>query len=239
MANGVRVRAWWVLIALGGRQGLSSVLTAGAPSDTAVLHLTGVLNPLSIEAHEASVAASVLVQALPNTISVQFELLPDRGIGVLPLDRFYRYLLQPEPRFDSDDGSRVFEQLVFSGLPSHPTLTLGAHVLGTWMVGAAGGAGGQDLDNLVLGKAAMSGPVEVTIALENLVVEGDGGPDSTGTQLYLGVDKEEHSSDTVVMATRNYFQLKASPGQFVIHAAPPAVLEKGPKGVILDSWRGV
>ena len=43
---------------------------------------------------------------------------------------------------------------------------------------------------------------------------------------------------TVVMATRSYFQLKALPGVFFIHAAEPAKLTNvdGRKTVVVDSW---
>jgi hypothetical protein len=252
-------------------QGLSSQINTGAAPETAAVQLSGVLNPLSVEAHEAAAAATVLIEALPKMVSVRLALQPDRGIGVLPLDRYYRYLLHARPHFD-DSGARLADAVVFQGLPAHPTLTLGLHALGSWLTSSASTPGAHDLDNLVLGSTVLT-PADGTqlraaVNLENLVIEGDCGEESAGTQLYLGSGKEKRvvsilalvctahpvpsrrasllshrwcpcmrrQEGTVVMATRSYFQLKALPGVFFIHAAEPAKLTNVRKTVVVDSW---
>ena len=67
-----------------------------APTDKRpLIEITVVTNPLSIEAHEAAVVAQALLgSSLSEVLSVRMVLNPDTGIGRMPLDRYYRYILQ-------------------------------------------------------------------------------------------------------------------------------------------------
>eukprot|EP01043_Picozoa_sp_COSAG02_P076444 COSAG02_NODE_16243_length_1100_cov_1.336663_1_plen_366_part_11 len=111
-----------------------------------MVDITIVTNPLSIEAHEAAVVAQALLgSSLGDVLAIKVVLHPDTGIGRMPLDRYYRYILHSKPHF-ADDGVRVTDMVDFKRLPTTIMLTLGLHSPAAWLVGLSESA--HDFDNL-------------------------------------------------------------------------------------------
>ena len=211
-----------------------------------LVDITVITNPLSIEAHEAAVVAQALLgSSMGDVLAVKIVLHPDTGIGRMPLDRYYRYMLRSAPHF-RPDGARATDIVAFKRLPLDLMLTLGLHSPAPWLVGLNESA--HDFDNLVLQQAAKSGgsePVRAVFTLDHLLCEGDAGYNSAGTQLYLGSEQDPRAQDTVVMGQLNYFQLKASPGVWWMHAGDSGEIMARNSGegsglikVTVDSWRG-
>eukprot|EP01043_Picozoa_sp_COSAG02_P042101 COSAG02_NODE_3549_length_6580_cov_7.819883_2_plen_1698_part_00 len=211
-----------------------------------LIEITVVTNPLSIEAHEAAVVAQTLLgSSLGHVLAVKVVLHPDTGIGRMSLDRYYRYILHSKPQF-AEDGVRVTDIVSFKRLPDTLMLTLGLHSPAAWLVGLSESA--HDFDNLVLkhaGNYRGSEPIKAVFTLDHLLCEGNAGYNSAGTQLYLGSEQDPRAQDTVVMQNHNYFQLKASPGVWWMHAGDSRKImarnsgkESGLIKVTVDSWRG-
>ena len=225
---------------------VDATVNIGPTDKRPLIEITVVTNPLSIEAHEAAVVAQALLgSSLSEVLSVRMVLHPDTGIGRMPLDRYYRYILQSKPSF-GEDGARQTDMITFNRLPTTLMLTLGVHSPAAWLVGLSESA--HDLDNLVLKQAAREGGGDVRAAftLEHLLVEGNAGYNSAGTQLYLGSEQDPMAQDTVVMSNWHYFQLKASPGVWWMHGGDSVAIVSGDSSadkdamlkVTVDSWRG-
>ena len=135
----------------------------------------------------------------------------------MPVKTFFRYVLDPELKFDTED-QLVKRLAVFSSMPQSALFTLGMVTPENWLVEAI--ASPYDLDNIHLEEADSN--VWADFKLESLLLEGhcfeqSSGNPPRGLQFVLaprvedGVYKDS-VGDTIVMANLGYFQLKAKPG---------------------------
>lgn len=136
----------------------------------------------------------------------------------MPLKLFYRFVLDQEPRFDFSTGSIINPVAMFKSMPKSPLFTLGMAVPENWMVEAVDAI--YDLDNIHLAQVD-SNIVGAVFELEHLLVEGhcfeqSSGSPPRGLQFTLGTKTIPTMYDTIVMANLGYFQLKASPGIWLL-----------------------
>ncbi|MBE3043789.1 hypothetical protein IMZ48_14690 [Candidatus Bathyarchaeota archaeon] len=191
-----------------------SAIEVGDP-DSASVHLVALLDPASEQGQRWAPILKVISQL--DGVHIKLFLNPSERIQELPIKRFYRYVLAPEPTFD-EAGSVQSLSATFKGLPSEALLTLGMDVPPAWLVTAKDSA--QDPDNIKL--SLVKGNVEAEYQLRNILIEGHSrqvnkGTPPRGAQLVLGTDKDPHVSDTLIMANLGYFQFKANPGFYNIH----------------------
>ncbi|VDN44466.1 unnamed protein product [Gongylonema pulchrum] len=143
---------------------------------------------------------------------------PKSKLSELPLKRFYRLVLQPSVMFD--DSGRISDSAYeahFTALPSKQLLTLTVVPPDAWMVQSVYAV--YDLDNIKLENVA--GNVIARYELEHILLEGHCFDDMTGSpprglQFTLGTQTNPTRYDTIVMANLGYFQLKASPGAWIL-----------------------
>jgi len=143
---------------------------------------------------------------------------PKSDYGELPLQRYYRYVFQPEVSFDG--GYRTRSEANFQSLPATTVLTLGVvDTPGLWLVESKSAA--YDLDNLRF-KDVTQDSVRVKFLLQSLLFQGqcfaDGSP-GAGLQLWLANESTERVTDTVVMQNLGYFQLQANVGLWKVRMA--------------------
>lgn len=86
----------------------------------------------------------------------------------LPLKNFYRFVIEPELRFNADGKLSDGPIAKFVGLPVNSLLTQNLHVPENWLVEVVRSI--YDLDNLKL--ADINGPVHSEYELEHLLLEG-------------------------------------------------------------------
>ncbi|KAL1967613.1 hypothetical protein VTN77DRAFT_3128 [Rasamsonia byssochlamydoides] len=155
-------------------------------------------------------------------VNVKIFLNPRDRIQELPIKRFYRHVLEPEPSFD-EEGSLIRPGASFSGLPKEALLNLGMDVPPSWLVAPKESI--HDLDNIKLSSLKEGTNIDAIYALEHILIEGHS-RDTTinspprGVQLILGTDKDPHFADTIIMANLGYFQFKAQPGFWKIELKP-------------------
>lgn len=194
-------------------EGKHTAIEVGDP-ETATVHLVALLDPASEQGQRWAPILKVISQL--DGVYIKLFLNPSERLQELPIKRFYRYALAPEPAFD-DEGSVQALGATFKGLPSEALLTLGMDVPPAWLVAAKNSA--QDPDNIKL--SLVKGNVEAEYQLRNILIEGHSrlvgkGQSPRGVQLVLGTNKDPHVSDTLVMANLGYFQFKANPGFYNI-----------------------
>lgn len=180
---------------------------------TASIHFVAVLNPASEQGQKWAPILKVLSEL--DGVYMRIFLNPRERMDELPVKRFYRYVLDSSPSFDSE-GKVQSLGASFRGIPSEALLNLGMDVQPAWLVAAKDSV--HDLDNLKL--SSINTDVEATYELENILIEGHS-RDSTGTpprgvQLLLGTESDPHFADTIIMANIGYFQFKANPGYYNI-----------------------
>ncbi len=135
-----------------------------------------------------------------------------------PLKSFYRYVLESEIRFGGD-VSRIIKPLAyFHNMPQTPILTMNIHSPESWMVEVVNSP--YDLDNICLKDIENDGAYG-EFELEHLIIEGHAydvvsGQSPRGLQFNLGTSANPVMYDTIVMANLGYFQLKASPGMWIL-----------------------
>lgn len=190
-----------------------TAIEVGDP-DSASIHLVGLINPVSEQGQRWAPILKVLSEL--DGVYLKLFLNPLDTINELPVKRFYRYVLESEPRFD-DAGKVRALGATFKGLPSEALLTAGMNIPPSWLVAAKSSV--HDLDNIKL--SSVRGDVEATYELENILIEGHsregrGGQAPRGAQLVLGTQKDAHFADTIIMANLGYFQFKANPGFYNI-----------------------
>lgn len=103
-------------------------------------------------------------------------------------------------------------------MPQSPILTMNIHSPESWMVEAVHSP--YDLDNICL-KDIDSDGAYGEFELEYLIIEGHAfdilsGQSPRGLQFILGTESKPDMYDTIVMANLGYFQLKASPGIWML-----------------------
>ncbi|KAI9199320.1 UDP-glucose:glycoprotein glucosyltransferase-domain-containing protein [Polychytrium aggregatum] len=178
-------------------------------ADSASIHIIAVLDPVSKEAQKVSSILSVLSKL--GGIHIKVRMNPQLKLVDVPLIRFYRYVLSPEPAFD-DSGAVARVSAEFFNMPVDPLLTLGMDVPGAWLVTAVESV--HDLDNIKLSKASS---VEATFELAHILTEGHareipGNRPPRGLQFILGTESSPAMVDTITMANLGYLQFKANPG---------------------------
>ncbi|KKY29165.1 putative udp-glucose:glycoprotein [Phaeomoniella chlamydospora] len=147
---------------------------------------------------------------------------PRERIQELSIKRFYRQVLDSQPRFDSN-GKLQRPQAVFTGIPEAVLLNLGMDVPPTWLV--APKTSTYDLDNIKLNSVAAGQNIDAVYELKNVLIEGHSRDTTTGqpprgVQLLLGTESNPHYTDTIIMANLGYFQFKANPGIWQISLQP-------------------
>ena len=155
-------------------------------------------------------------------VDLKIFLNPRERIQELSIKRFYRQVLDSEPRFE-EDGSLRRPEATFSGMPEAALLNLGIHVPPSWLV--APKICTYDLDNIKLNSMPQDQNIDAIYELQHILVEGHSrdtltGQPPRGVQLQLGTESNPHFTDTIIMANLGYFQFKANPGFWHISLRP-------------------
>ncbi|OJJ51373.1 hypothetical protein ASPZODRAFT_148662 [Penicilliopsis zonata CBS 506.65] len=189
-------------------------------SEDPVINIVAAIDPTSEVAQRWLPILKVLSQLAG--VEVKISMNPKDEMHELPTKRFYRYVLDSEPSFDTK-GSLLKPQASFSGVPREALLTLGMDVPPSWLVAPKESL--HDLDNIKLSSVKGGLDVEALYSLEHILIEGHS-RDTTvksppsGVQLLLGTEENPHFADTIIMANLGYFQFKAQPGFWKINLKP-------------------
>lgn len=196
-----------------------SVITI-SNSDDPVINVAAVLDPAS----EAAQKWLPILKVFSELAGVQLKIMlnPKDNLKELPVKRFYRYILNSEPSFNSQ-GALSRPMATFTGIPMEALLTLGMDVPTSWLVAPQGSL--YDLDNIKLSSLKPGHNVDAIYALEHILIEGHSRDLTTkspprGVQLILGTEENPHFADTIIMANVGYFQFKAQPGLWTINLKP-------------------
>jgi UDP-glucose:glycoprotein glucosyltransferase len=157
-----------------------------------------------------------------NGVYLKLFLNPRERLQELPIKRFYRHVLESQPRFD-EQGALVDLGAKFEGLPKQALLNLALDVPPAWVVAPKDSY--HDLDNIKLSALKPGTDINAIYALEYILIEGHSRDTTTGqpprgVQLLLGTETNHHFADTLVMANVGYFQFKANPGYWNIRLKP-------------------
>lgn len=186
--------------------------SAGDPTNSAI-HLTALLNPASEQAQRWVPLLRTLAEL--DGVYLKIFMNPKQRLDELPVKRFFRFVLEPAPRFDENGMVRGLAA-EFRNVPSEALLTAGLNIPPAWLV--APKVSTYDLDNIKL--SSVKNDVIAIYELENILIEGHSreitGQAPRGAQLVLATEKEPHFSDTIIMANLGYFQFKANPGFYRI-----------------------
>lgn len=136
---------------------------------------------------------------------------------------FFKFLLQPKPKFEKSSGRRIPPALGFHLLPQSSVLTVSLEPPRAWFV--ASYSTNYDMDNVILDHLGdETKELHAEYELQNLIVEGtcmdENEEPPQGLKLILENDSGV-SVDTLVMANLGYFQLKVPrPGKWKLRLAP-------------------
>ncbi|KAE8144057.1 UDP-glucose:Glyco protein glucosyltransferase-domain-containing protein [Aspergillus pseudotamarii] len=196
-----------------------SVVTVSNSEDAAIT-IVASIDPTS----EVAQRWLPILKVLSELASVRLRLFLNarEEIQELPIKRFYRYVLDPEPSFASN-GAVLRPGASFSGVPVEALLTLGMDVPSSWLVAPKDSV--HDLDNIKLSTLKAGSNVDAIYALEHILIEGHSRDMTTktpprGVQLALGTQENPYFADTIIMANLGYFQFKAQPGLWQINLKP-------------------
>ncbi|KAE8373550.1 UDP-glucose:Glyco protein glucosyltransferase-domain-containing protein [Aspergillus bertholletiae] len=196
-----------------------SVLTVSNSEDAAIT-IVASIDPTS----EVAQRWLPILKVLSELASVRLRLFLNarEELQELPIKRFYRYVLDPEPSFASN-GAVSRPGASFSGVPVEALLTLGMDVPSSWLVAPKDSV--YDLDNIKLSSLKAGSDVDAIYALEHILIEGHSRDLTTktpprGVQLALGTQENPYFFDTIIMANLGYFQFKAQPGLWQINLKP-------------------
>ena len=201
-------------------RGAHSAITVSNAEDPTI-QAVAVIDPTSEMAQRTAPVLKVLSKL--GGVNVKIFLNPREQIKEIPIKRFYRYVLDPEPSFDSN-GDLLEPRALFTGLPVEALLTLGMDVPSPWLVAPKESV--HDLDNIKLSSLKEGNRnVDAVYVLEHILIEGHSRDMTTmfpsrGVQLILGTEEDPHFSDTIVMANLGYFQFKGQPGVWEINLKP-------------------
>ncbi|XP_071037209.1 UDP-glucose:glycoprotein glucosyltransferase 1 [Parasteatoda tepidariorum] len=170
-----------------------------------------IVDPVSKGAAKLSSILMVLQRVINAHFTIFLNCVDKHS--AMPLQSFYRFVLNEEPVFGSDGNFGLAPFAKFSGLPSTPLFTLGMITPENWLVEVVKSP--YDLDNIHLEQVESN--VHADFELEHLLIEGhcfeqSSGNPPRGLQFTLGTKKKPEVVDTIVMANLGYFQLKANPG---------------------------
>lgn len=175
-----------------------------------------VIDPLTRQAQHISTILRVLHQTTNVNVQIYFN-CKDK-LSAAPLKSFYRYVLESDVRHDQSSGQLIRPYAYFHNMPQSPILTMNIHAPESWMVEASNSP--YDLDNIRLQEIDSDGAYG-EFELEHLIIEGHAfdvlsGQPPRGLQFILGTPAQPEIYDTIVMANLGYFQLKASPGIWIL-----------------------
>ncbi|ODQ77983.1 glycosyltransferase family 24 protein [Babjeviella inositovora NRRL Y-12698] len=177
--------------------------------------VTLLIDPLSEKAQEV-IAMVNAVTKLPF-VNLQILLQPKPKVEELAIKRLYRGVFPSGATFDETGKAVDAAKAVFDLVPEETLFTLNLITPSPWIVVIQ--EANTDLDNVKLSLAG--GTVSGTYELKNILVEGYYTQDLSGPvhipPAGLAVDLSPVGvtsavSDTNVMATAGYMQLKANPG---------------------------
>ncbi|XP_078514083.1 UDP-glucose:glycoprotein glucosyltransferase 2 isoform X2 [Lissotriton helveticus] len=174
-----------------------------------------VVDPLTREAQKMSHFLIVLGRIVNMKLRMFMNCRP--MLSEMPLKSFYRFVLESEVTFLSNNSISSGPVAKFIDMPDSPLLTLNMNTPESWLVEAVHSS--CDLDNIKL--QDMEGMVMAAYELEYLLLEGhcfdtNTGQPPRGLQFTLGTKKDPAMMDTIVMANLGYFQLKANPGAWLL-----------------------
>uniref|UniRef100_A0A3Q3JAS6 UDP-glucose ceramide glucosyltransferase-like 1 n=1 Tax=Monopterus albus TaxID=43700 RepID=A0A3Q3JAS6_MONAL len=187
-----------------------------SPRENEVLYdVVAIVDPLTREAQKMSALLIVLSQVVNMRLQVFMNCRAK--LSEMPLKSFYRFVLESDVTFLANDTVSSGPVARFMELPESPLLTLNMFTPESWMVQAVRSP--HDLDNIHLQE--VSGVVTAEYELEHLLLEGhcfdlSTGQPPRGLQFTLGMSRDPLMYDTIVMANLGYFQLKASPGAWIL-----------------------
>ncbi|XP_003800394.1 UDP-glucose:glycoprotein glucosyltransferase 1 [Otolemur garnettii] len=177
--------------------------------------VVAVVDPVTREAQRLAPLLLVLTQLINMNLRVFMNC--QSKLSDMPLKSFYRYVLEPEISFTSDNSFAKGPIAKFLDMPHSPLFTLNLNTPESWMVESVRTP--YDLDNIYLEE--VDNIVAAEYELEYLLLEGHcyditTGQPPRGLQFTLGTSANPVVVDTIVMANLGYFQLKANPGAWIL-----------------------
>ncbi|XP_060034152.1 UDP-glucose:glycoprotein glucosyltransferase 1 [Erinaceus europaeus] len=177
--------------------------------------VVAVIDPVTREAQRLAPLLLVLTQLINMNLRVFMNC--QSKLSDMPLKSFYRYVLEPEISFTSENSFAKGPIAKFLDMPQSPLFTLNLNTPESWMVESVRTP--YDLDNIYLEE--VDGVVAAQYELEYLLLEGHcyditSGQPPRGLQFTLGTSVDPVIVDTIVMANLGYFQLKANPGAWIL-----------------------
>lgn len=177
--------------------------------------IVAVVDPVTREAQRLAPLLLVLTQLINMNLRVFMNC--QSKLSDMPLKSFYRYVLEPEISFTSDNDFAKGPIAKFLDMPQSPLFTLNLNTPESWMVESVRTP--YDLDNIYLEE--VDSVVAAEYELEYLLLEGHcyditTGQPPRGLQFTLGTSANPVIVDTIVMANLGYFQLKANPGAWIL-----------------------
>ncbi|XP_005910042.1 UDP-glucose:glycoprotein glucosyltransferase 1 isoform X1 [Bos mutus] len=177
--------------------------------------VVAVIDPVTREAQRLAPLLLVLTQLINMNLRVFMNC--QSKLSDMPLKSFYRYVLEPEISFTSDNSFTKGPIAKFLDMPQSPLFTLNLNTPESWMVESVRTP--YDLDNIYLEE--VDSVVAAEYELEYLLLEGHcyditTGQPPRGLQFTLGTSTKPVIVDTIVMANLGYFQLKANPGAWIL-----------------------
>ncbi|KAJ8777826.1 hypothetical protein J1605_014179 [Eschrichtius robustus] len=177
--------------------------------------VVAVVDPVTREAQRLSPLLLVLTQLINMNLRVFMNC--QSKLSDMPLKSFYRYVLEAEISFTSDNSFAKGPIAKFLDMPQSPLFTLNLNTPESWMVESVRTP--YDLDNIYLEE--VDSVVAAEYELEYLLLEGHcydvtTGQPPRGLQFTLGTSAKPVIVDTIVMANLGYFQLKANPGAWIL-----------------------
>ncbi|KAH3670358.1 hypothetical protein WICMUC_004854 [Wickerhamomyces mucosus] len=163
-----------------------------------------VIDPLK----ESSQKLTTLAQSIQDFsfINLEYKLVPEDSISEIPIKRFYRADIPSKVEFNENGETIEQEFINFDLVPENNLFTLDLEVPEQWIVVPKESK--SDLDNVLLSK---SGKVKGIYELENIIIEGFA-LDVIEKSPPTGLTVEIEGSETNVMTSQGYLQLKANPG---------------------------
>ncbi|CAI5474862.1 unnamed protein product [Closterium sp. Yama58-4] len=195
-------------------------------NDSALLHIDGVIDPLSAEAQQVTPLLLLLHEWFNPSLRIFMN--PLTSISEFPLKNFYRYAAPHKELADGSGALAAGAEVEFLNMPLTRTLTLNLKVPEPWLVEPA--VADHDLDNLVLEKVA-DPSVAAVFELEALMITGHCYEESDmqepprGMQLVLGTPPPvpsallNHSSAPATTTTARTSETAGRPQGLVVSSA--------------------
>uniref|UniRef100_W5MD03 UDP-glucose ceramide glucosyltransferase-like 1 n=1 Tax=Lepisosteus oculatus TaxID=7918 RepID=W5MD03_LEPOC len=192
-----------------------SVVQIPPREDEVFYHVVAIVDPVSREAQKMSSLLIVLSQVI--NMKLQVFMNCKSKLSEMPLKGFYRFVLEPDVSFLSNNSLSPGPVAKFVEMPESPLFTLNMITPESWLVESVRSF--YDLDNIHLQE--LNGFVTAEYELEYLLLEGHcfditTGQPPRGLQFTLGTKTDLLMQDTIVMANLGYFQLKANPGAWTL-----------------------